>query len=370
MAGTQINPSAVVQVLGVLIDEQLTWEPQATEAARRSRNAVHAMHRAARHLPTRARGDLTAALALPYLDYCQLPMVQLSAAADRTFQKAYNYAARVAARQLRWRPGLPEEQWSTGPALKRLHRWTTWPRRRAAERAATVCAIWHREHPRSLRKWLPDPPTEPLRGRVPQIRPLLRPRSDMGEKMFAYWAPVIATKAVMGTVLHGLPDVKRSPRSTKNTPHMARPSDEWATQRIAYHREVVGLYAGWGRYELPPRSSSAWATIATSASRPGELENGQCLPSAVPPVSAAMPPDTPGRQLPADTLKENVLGACLQSSSFCEIVPVLAESTRAGEASGLLVMGNCYADALSKVGARQAPEAERSIPRIAPTLGA
>eukprot|EP00660_Eupelagonema_oceanica_P013114 gene13114-biopygen17663 len=314
MNGTHIEPAETIRILGVLLDEQLTWEAHAADAARRAHNAIHAVHRTARHLPTRDRGDLMAALALPYLDYCQVPMVLPSAAATATFKKAYNRAARVAARQWRWRPGLPEERWRTAPALARLHRWTTWERRRAADRAAAVCKLWHRRQPQSLCRWLPDSPTDPPRGRVPGLRQVIHPRTVFGGNMFASWAPRIATQVLRGTVLNGLPGVDRPQRPRTDKPHAA-PPDEWATQRQAYHREVTA----W-------RGQAFSTQSVIHATRPRAW-------FARPMCAEYRPNADLWRQVDAilNTRGDNVRTAWVRGHAR-------VEATRAGEASDLLVM--------------------------------
>eukprot|EP00660_Eupelagonema_oceanica_P015756 gene15756-19961_t len=258
MAGVEIEPADTITVLGVIIDPQLTWSDQAACAVRKTHNAIHAVHRAARHMSAADRGDLMAAIALPYLDYCQVPMVGATSAATALYRGAYYRAARVAARQLKWRPGLREEQWRTAPALVKLRRWTTWERRRAAERAAAVSTIWHREHPRALRQWLPSAPTAVRTERLPQVRPMLHPTRAFGDKMFAVWAPRVATQVLRGTVLSGLPDVER-PTPAKAVPEQrGAPSDEWAAQRRAYHAEVVALFRVQTRFHIPAGGSAGW----------------------------------------------------------------------------------------------------------------
>eukprot|EP00660_Eupelagonema_oceanica_P001151 gene1151-21247_t len=166
MAGVVIEPSPTINVLGVVIDAQLTWEQQAAIAARRARNAMHAVHRATRHMPRDDRALLMASMAHPYLDYCQSALAQPSARAKAVLRRMYERTARVAAR-------LAPEQvtgggrriWRTRPAFYHLRRWPTWDRRRAATQAAWAMSIWHRQRPLALRELLRGTPGEPMPGR-------------------------------------------------------------------------------------------------------------------------------------------------------------------------------------------------------------
>eukprot|EP00660_Eupelagonema_oceanica_P019808 gene19809-biopygen15342 len=205
MAGADIRPASTIKVLGVLVDSELSWGPHAEVAARRARNAMHAVQRAARHLPRADRARLMAAMCHPYIDYCSAAMAHPSARAERMLQSIYERTARVAA-------GLAPDTfkgrkriWRTRPALKVLHGWPTWARRRAASRAAWAMTIWHRQHPHTLRQLLRGTPAEELPGRLqrkPVMHAMIQPRSrQFGPKMFACWAPAAITHVLQGTVL-------------------------------------------------------------------------------------------------------------------------------------------------------------------------
>eukprot|EP00660_Eupelagonema_oceanica_P007785 gene7785-biopygen32401 len=356
MDGIVVEPSDSIKILGVLLDGDLTWEPQAAEAARRTHNAIHAVLRAARHLPVVDRGQLMAAMALPYVDYCQVAMVLPSSTATRTFRGAYNRAARVAARQQRWRPGLKDERWRTEPALARLRRWTTWERRRAAERAAAVCKIWHSDYPQALRKWLPDSPSAARTERVPWVRPLVCPRTEMGLHMFAAWAPEVATKVLNGSVLDGLPDVPREapPTSPRRVIHRA-PSDEWARQRHAFHSTVVERFWSFPGFTLPAGDAAVWKTHseparfraapvtdvpggrisperfrATPSVAPTEAPPATSPTASVAPSSAVAPTEAPPATSPTAPVAPSsaapgseawVVAECMRCASFRAIIP-------------------------------------------------
>eukprot|EP00660_Eupelagonema_oceanica_P005574 gene5574-2849_t len=249
MAGTRVEPTQTIVVLGVTVDAQRTWEPHAQVAARRARNAMHAVHRAARRLPRADRSWLMAAMAHPYLDYAQVAMAHQSAKAEAIFRAAYNRTARVAAR-LAPEPagaGGGRRIWRSRPAFYELRRWPTWERRCAAARAAWAMQVWHRQHPRELRCLLRGEPQSPQPGRpqrVPMMRPLVQPRSKIfGPKMFAVWAPRVITRVLQGSVFEGLPDLPRKPATPRRGGGQP-PSDEYVLQRRAFHESVLAQYSG------------------------------------------------------------------------------------------------------------------------------
>eukprot|EP00660_Eupelagonema_oceanica_P019035 gene19035-biopygen8430 len=311
MAGTSIRPSETIKILGVLLDPQLSWVAHAGVAANKSRNAAMAVYRAARHLSIADRATLMAALAHPYLDYCQTPMVYPSAAASKCFVRAYNLSARLAAR-------LPPDMaigrkriWRTKSAQRKLP-WTTWDRRRAAHRAAEVSKIWHSDEPEQLRTLLAGDPSAQVTARVPRVRATMHPRLCIGEKAFAAWAPRVLTEVLHGTVLKELPDVRRSQNSTSrnstsqnSTGEVAvsrsfRPGDEFEAQRRAYHGEVIARFHRVRQFCL---CSS--------------------LPLALPSCTAASALALGQRSISPVEL----LAACQHSLCFREIYPSLLEHT-------------------------------------------
>eukprot|EP00662_Eupelagonemidae_sp_cell21_P057176 gene57176-biopygen84560 len=106
MGEHDISPTDVIKVLGVLIDEHMTWEAHNAKATRRANNAIWAVARATKHLGIKERVTLMKSLALPHLDRCQTALAQPSARAADRVRRCYNKAARTAV----W-------------GLKALHRW-------------------------------------------------------------------------------------------------------------------------------------------------------------------------------------------------------------------------------------------------------
>eukprot|EP00666_Eupelagonemidae_sp_cell4sb_P017820 gene17820-biopygen38860 len=137
LAGMAVKPAETIKILGVLLDQQMTWEPHAAAAAGRADSALHQIRRNARWLTTKERAHLAQALALPHLDYCQSALASPTKSATETLTRAYNRAARVSARMerkgFRRRAPLPTER--SEPAL-RTTKWPTWARRRVATAAA------------------------------------------------------------------------------------------------------------------------------------------------------------------------------------------------------------------------------------------
>eukprot|EP00660_Eupelagonema_oceanica_P018094 gene18094-14812_t len=196
-------------------------------------------------------------------------MAHPSARAERMLRQVYERAARVAA-------ALPPEAvkgrkriWRTRPALYVLPDWATWERRRTASRAAWAMTIWHRQHPRALRKLLLGEPTEPQPGRpqrVPLLRPVVQSRSKVfGPKMFAQWAPKVITQVLQGVLLKEMPDVPRAPPDKSPTAGGQQPpADEYRLQRLAYHAEVTALYAK-REFLLPADTAAALALCGQSS---------------------------------------------------------------------------------------------------------
>ena len=98
MDGEDITPSEMMKILGVLIDEQLTWEPHNAAAASKADRARMATARATRSLSRKERTRFVQALAHPYLDYCQSALVAPTQLAEESLRRAYNRTARMAAR--------------------------------------------------------------------------------------------------------------------------------------------------------------------------------------------------------------------------------------------------------------------------------
>eukprot|EP00660_Eupelagonema_oceanica_P019759 gene19759-biopygen2698 len=246
MGKHKIRPSETIKVLGVLIDERLSWEDQAAAAARKALNAARTVKSAARYLRFRRdRGRFMRALAHPHLDYCQTALAGPTAAAVSFYVRAYHRTARIAARTER-----------SEPALQRLE-WPTWERRRAAARAAFATKVWHEREPAALRDLLPEAPRLPEEGM--HTRAMLRgemqepqPNLVLGCKAFRIWAPRVINQ-VSGSVVFEdcAPQPEISRHSQPKEPRGGRPAQGPADTDV--------------EYGVPPRRWDATVGVAVAA---------------------------------------------------------------------------------------------------------
>eukprot|EP00663_Eupelagonemidae_sp_cell21sb_P008597 gene8597-4072_t len=308
MASVDIPPAETMRVLGAVLDPQVTWEPHAAAAASRTRRAALAVWRAARFLPRPDRARLMEMLALPYLDYAQLPMVHAAASSLTAQRRAYNFTARIAAAQKHSRP-----------ALAKL-RWPCYERRRAAQRAAEVSALWHSQEPRRLRALLPGSPDDQIVSRRARLPP--QPvRTAFGQKCLAHWGPVVLSQITDGTVFNGLPEPSAQPpapkRAEKTQPQA--PSDEHQAQRAAYQAEAMADHGAHYEVTLPCShqpitvGSGLWQTV-TLPVRPRQTQ----------------PPLRP----------EEVMAACRGSAAFRSLFPELSNPTAAETGRRVFVWGD------------------------------
>eukprot|EP00666_Eupelagonemidae_sp_cell4sb_P004626 gene4626-biopygen1733 len=120
MDGHEIKHSQTMKVLGVTIDNKLTWEQHNAMAAGKASGIARSVARGMRYLQVSDRALLIEALAHPHLDYCQTALARPSAAARNSIRRAYNRTARIAARTRRSKPA---RYWA---------KWPEWEERRAA----------------------------------------------------------------------------------------------------------------------------------------------------------------------------------------------------------------------------------------------
>lgn len=262
MGEHEVKPSEVIKVLGVLLDEQLTWEPQSARAARKASHATHTVARMASALEVDVRRTLMQALAHPHLDQCQTA-ARPSAAAKGVLARAYKKTARVAVwgkRALhRWCcdcracVASPPQQRRSEDALREM-RWATWEQRRAGVRAAITCRIFETGEPAVLRRLLPTVTMAILHDRVQRKRTggalvTFRPRTRIGEQAFGVWGPkvieAVARGAIYGECEEGEPVFETE---AKRAGQGRRPPDEYAKQRegwYAFLREEYRAVAEW-----------------------------------------------------------------------------------------------------------------------------
>eukprot|EP00660_Eupelagonema_oceanica_P019476 gene19476-biopygen39631 len=141
MGNQKITPKQTIKVLGVILDERLSWEQHNAAAAGRAIGAARAVKRACRHIEgAEERAKFYKALSHPHLDYCQAALAAPTEAAVDSLRKAYNRTARMAVRTAR-----------SAPARAKL-KWPRWGRRRAAARAAFVAKVHAEEEPPVLKE--------------------------------------------------------------------------------------------------------------------------------------------------------------------------------------------------------------------------
>eukprot|EP00660_Eupelagonema_oceanica_P019663 gene19663-biopygen39957 len=233
MAGQEIPPRETIKVLGVLLDDRLSWEQHNAAAAGRALNAARTVKRACRHIRGyKDRGKFLRALAHPHLDYCQNALVGGTAQAEQVVRRAYNRTARIAVMSER-----------SAPALAKL-RWPTWERRRTAARAAFTQKIWVEGDPPSLRELLPEAVNPGdgmqtramLRGEVPEPAP----RNAAGEKAFRIWGPRVINQVARDDVFEDCSSeedwASGEPPSEKSG---KMPSDPYELQRKTFYAELI-----------------------------------------------------------------------------------------------------------------------------------
>eukprot|EP00660_Eupelagonema_oceanica_P019048 gene19048-biopygen43094 len=204
MGAHKIRPSETIKVLGVLLDERLSWEDQAAAAARKALNAARTVKSAARFF------------ALP---------------------KAYHRTARIAARTER-----------SEPALQQL-KWPSWERRQTAARAAFAAKVWHEREPMALRDLLPAAPQLPedgmhtramLRGEMQEPQPNL----VLGSKAFRNWGPRVINQVSGNVVFEDCapqPEITRhaQPKEPRGGRPANGPEDTDVLVRRTYYSELA-----------------------------------------------------------------------------------------------------------------------------------
>ena len=83
-----------MKILGVILDEKLTWEPQVKSIKAKTFRIIRNLARTAHVLPMTSRRQLYDALVTPYFNYCDTVWGGLSKGLTTELQKAGNFAAR------------------------------------------------------------------------------------------------------------------------------------------------------------------------------------------------------------------------------------------------------------------------------------
>eukprot|EP00662_Eupelagonemidae_sp_cell21_P057186 gene57186-biopygen88313 len=284
MGEHQVPPSQMIKVLGVLIDEQMSWEAHSAAAVKRANRAVWAVSRVARHFTVKERAHLMRSLALPHLDFCQNALAGPSAAAAERMRRGYNKTARAAVWGLqalyRWKKdGEPKERLRSAPARQQL-RWITWDQRRAAARAAVTAKVFHTEEPEALRGLLGHITAAKihrrrLRRHTKGCVVTIAAKTKIGEKAFSVWGPrvlnAIATDAVFDQCPDGAPEIAE-PRG--GPPRMGRaPADEQAVERAGYYARLRDEFKGQEEWRDEEGRVRVW-TDGSRCLRGGRLSAG------------------------------------------------------------------------------------------------
>ena len=83
-----------MKILGVFLDEELSWEHQVRSIKSRTFNIIRNLARTAHILPMTSRRQLYDALVTPHFSYCDTVWGGLSKGLTRELQKAGNFAAK------------------------------------------------------------------------------------------------------------------------------------------------------------------------------------------------------------------------------------------------------------------------------------
>jgi len=89
VAGTAVQDTKVIKILGAYLDKKLHWDAQAQSAARKATGVARGIRRCLRGIRRKERGELMIMLAHPYLDYCQTPLALPDARATDKLRRAY-----------------------------------------------------------------------------------------------------------------------------------------------------------------------------------------------------------------------------------------------------------------------------------------
>ena len=94
---TNISPVNQVKILGVIIDQNLTWSQQIKQVKGRAANIVRHLARTSRVLPQRSQRMLYDALVCPHLSYADVVWDGCRKQDQEQLQRVHNFAAKVIA---------------------------------------------------------------------------------------------------------------------------------------------------------------------------------------------------------------------------------------------------------------------------------
>eukprot|EP00662_Eupelagonemidae_sp_cell21_P021783 gene21783-biopygen31837 len=231
MDGHEIEQSDTMKVLGVTLDNRLSWEQHNAKAAGKASGIARSVARGTKYLRVSDRAVLIEALAHPHLDYCQSALAFPSAAARDSVRRSYNRTARIAAR-------LPRSE----PAREWVE-WPEWEVRRAAAEEQMASRIFCEGEPKCLRKLLPEQDARrtgitraSARGEVELYQATLK----VGKKAFRYWAPEAYNRVCGKVQTRPEPEEERVAESKRGR----APEDCDRTEREGYYAYLEHKYKG------------------------------------------------------------------------------------------------------------------------------
>jgi ribonuclease HI len=231
MDGHEIEPTETMKVLGVTLDNRLSWEQHNAKAAGKASGVARSVARGTKYLPVSDRAILIQALAHPYLDYCQTALAYPNARASDRMRRAYNRTARIAARLPR---SEPARNWA---------KWPEWEQRRAAASEQMASRVFCRGQPECLRELLPEEDNRKTgitraskRGEIDLYQTSL----NIGRKAFRYWAPEAYNNVCNKVVTRPEPKEERAEQCKEGK----APEDCDAKERAGYYAYLNHKYKG------------------------------------------------------------------------------------------------------------------------------
>ena len=91
----EIKTTNSMKILGVIVDDKLTYEKHINRIKQRTHRTISNLARTSHVLPLKSRRTLYDALVAPHFNYCDVVWHGISAAQSRSLQKTANFAARA-----------------------------------------------------------------------------------------------------------------------------------------------------------------------------------------------------------------------------------------------------------------------------------
>eukprot|EP00666_Eupelagonemidae_sp_cell4sb_P002548 gene2548-biopygen33462 len=232
MGECEIAPKDSMKILGVTIDDRLSWEIHNAAAAGKATGIARSVARSTKFLRLSDRSSLIQALAHPVLDYCQTALARPSAIASNSIRRAYNRTARIATQLAR-----------SEPARKRVQ-WTEWEERRAAVDEAFVAKVWNKGEPKCLRELLPETDNRRAGTSRADKRGEIAEESAgrIGKKAFRVWGPEAYNRTCRRSTTRAKVDEKGSENAKRRKGRS--PEDCDAKERNGYYAYLDNKFKG------------------------------------------------------------------------------------------------------------------------------